>query len=205
MSPALIVWDFDGVLNRNMVDGRFVWADNMEADLGIDPEMFSNFLFRSGRMRAVVRGEMDLRSLLDGWLGRDGRDLTADAFLAYWFEKDAMPDPDMTTLLRTLPQRHVIGTNNERHRAGYIARDMGYAKLVEEVFASGILGVSKPSREFFDHIQTWSGLPATDILIVDDSEPNIDAAGALGWQTFHYAPDRKASLRDALGLGADRP
>ena len=27
----VIAWDFDGVLTSNVVDGRFIWADDFEA------------------------------------------------------------------------------------------------------------------------------------------------------------------------------
>lgn len=32
MSQKIIVWDFDGVLNANIVAGRFVWGDTLMAD-----------------------------------------------------------------------------------------------------------------------------------------------------------------------------
>ena len=60
MTPSLIVWDFDGVLNRNVVDGRFIWADRIEADLGIKLDPFSDYIFGSGRIHSIVRGDMDL-------------------------------------------------------------------------------------------------------------------------------------------------
>ncbi|MEL6563335.1 MAG: hypothetical protein AAFQ59_02740 [Pseudomonadota bacterium] len=34
----ILVWDFDGVLNANTVDGRFVWADRLAQDWGVDTE-----------------------------------------------------------------------------------------------------------------------------------------------------------------------
>ena len=29
----VVVWDLDGVLNRGIEDGRFVWSDRFEEDL----------------------------------------------------------------------------------------------------------------------------------------------------------------------------
>ena len=42
-----IAWDFDGVLNRNIVDGRFVWADTLEDDLGISVAALQKGIFNS--------------------------------------------------------------------------------------------------------------------------------------------------------------
>ncbi|MEO1778575.1 MAG: hypothetical protein AAFU63_07270 [Pseudomonadota bacterium] len=35
----ILVWDFDGVLNANTVDGRFVWADRLAQDWGVDKDV----------------------------------------------------------------------------------------------------------------------------------------------------------------------
>lgn len=204
MKPELIVWDFDGVLNRNIVDGRFVWADGLAGDLGIDPEAFGGFLFRSGLMKSVVRGEVDLKDVLADWLAENGYGVTAETLLGYWFENDALPDPKMVALLQQLPCRHVIGTNNERYRAVYIEDEMGFGKRVERVFASGRMGVAKPDQVFFEEIVAWSGVAPGDILLIDDHRPNIDAARALGWQGFHFTGGRRDALRAFLGVQESR-
>ena len=40
-----IVWDFDGVLNRNIVDGKFTWNDGFEAEFGQSIETFNEMIF----------------------------------------------------------------------------------------------------------------------------------------------------------------
>ncbi|MEM8802506.1 MAG: HAD-IA family hydrolase [Pseudomonadota bacterium] len=198
MTPSLIVWDFDGVLNRNVVDGRFIWADRLEADLGIDQQAFSDFIFRSGRIRSIVRGDLDLHQTVADWLVDTGHQCSADEVLAYWFEKDALPDPEILSLLQAVPCRHVIGTNNEALRASYIETEMGFARHVERVFSSGRMGVAKPERAFFEAITAWSGVPVTETLLIDDSAANVPAARALGWQAFHFTDESRADLKRLL-------
>ena len=201
MTPALIVWDFDGVLNRNVVDGRFIWADRLQADLGIDQSAFSNHFFRSGRIRSIVRGDLDLRDTVADWLKETGHQSTADEVLAYWFEKDALPDAEVLSWLKAMPCRHVIGTNNETRRVSYIETEMGFAHHVERVFSSGRMGVAKPEPAFFEAITKWSGVAASNTLLVDDSAQNVEAAQALGWQAFHFTDESRSDLQHLLGVG----
>ncbi|MEM6385044.1 MAG: HAD-IA family hydrolase [Pseudomonadota bacterium] len=194
--PALIVWDFDGVLNRNVVGGRFVWSDQLATDLGLDPSDLSEFLFASGRMGGVIRGKEDLRDVVGEWLARQATRVTAEDLLAYWFEKDALPDDEVITYLDHLPCRHAIGTNNERRRAAFIETNMGFGARVAHVFASGRMGVAKPDAGYFHHILRWADIPAAQVLLIDDHLPNVEAARALGWQSLHFTDgSRDAVLR----------
>ncbi len=197
--PALIVWDFDGVLNRNVINGRFVWTDDLQADLGVDPAALSAYLFKSGRIADVIRGKVDLTALLAEWLPTEAPHVTVDILLDYWFAKDARPDADVLSLLPRLAIRQVIGTNNEARRARYIETEMGFAEKVEHVFASGRMGVAKPDTAFFDAIRNWADIPAADILLIDDHQPNVEAAIASGWQGAHFTDETRDTVLAQLG------
>ena len=196
----LVVWDFDGVLNANIVDGRFVWADKLGPDLGIDSKAFSDFVFRSGRMRDVVWGKIDILDVVGPWLSGQGHAITPRDFLDYWWENDARPDPQIIALAEQLTVRQVIGTNNEHRRAGYIEHEMGIGRLVERIFASGRMGVAKPDHGFFHQVQDWAGVAPERIFFVDDNAPNIKVAQRLGWQAFHFTDATRADLPARLGL-----
>ena len=196
----LVVWDFDGVLNANIRDGRFVWADCLLEDLGVDPQAFSDFVFRSGRIRDVVRGRLDLLDVVDGWLAEQGHKIPALAFLSYWFERDAMPDAEVCGWLAAHQGRRVIGTNNEARRAGFIEDVMGFGLRVEKVFASGRMGVAKPDPEFFAAIEDWSDVSPQRILLIDDVASNVEAAIAKGWAGYHFTPETLHGLPIRLGL-----
>ncbi|GGA97877.1 HAD family hydrolase [Allosediminivita pacifica] len=200
MAPALIVWDFDGVLNANVVEGRFVWADGLQDDLGVDPAEFSRDLFASGLMGEIIRGRVDLLAHVSDWLAGQGHEVSGEAFLTYWFEKDARPDAEVLGWLQAHPARHVIGTNNESRRSAYIEGPMGYSTRVERVFSSGRMGVAKPDAEFFAQIEDWAGVPSREILLVDDAEANVAAARDRGWQAFHFVLGTRDALPGVLGL-----
>mgnify|MGYP001222472689 CR=1 FL=1 len=201
ISFELVVWDFDGVLNRNIRQGSFVWQDSLRDDLGLDPAAFNRFVFGSERIRSLVRGKLDLREVVADWLSEQGAAIAADTFLEYWFAKDALPDPDTGALLDACAGRTVIGTNNEARRAAHIEDYMGFGKRVEKVFASGRMGVAKPDDGFFAAIEEWAGVAAGRILLIDDSAANIAAAHRLGWQAFHFTDETRHRLPGLLGIG----
>ena len=199
-TPSLIVWDFDGVLNANMVNGRPVWTRTLESDLGIPRDSQQTDLFAGDTVDEILRGRIDLLAHVSDWLEARGHPLTGRAFLDYWFEKDAYPDPEVLGWLRAHPARHVIGTNNETHRAAYIEETMGYGAHVETVFCSGRVGAAKTDPAFFARIEAWSGLPPDRILLVDDVAENIAAAEARGWQVFRFTDETRDALPARLGL-----
>ena len=197
---TILVWDFDGVLNANIVDGRFVWADTLQQDWGIETAALAGYLFHPDRIGQIMRGAIDLRDALAGWLDREGHAVDADAFLAYWFAKDALPDAQVLTHLDRPDMRHVIGTNNERRRADYIEHEMGFGGRVEHIFASGRIGHAKPDAAYFQHIEDWSGAEAADHVLIDDTARNVEAARGRGWRAYHFTD----ATRDGLSTFLDR-
>ncbi|MCY1128368.1 HAD-IA family hydrolase [Frigidibacter sp. RF13] len=197
----LVVWDFDGVLNRNIRRGSFVWQNRLRDDLGLDPRAFNSFVFGSERIRSVVQGKLDLREVVADWLHEQGAAIDTDMFLDYWFEKDALPDTETGALLDLCRGRKVIGTNNETRRAAYIEGKMGFSARVERIFASGWMGVAKPDDGFFATIEDWAGVEPGRILLIDDSSANVAAAHRLGWQAFHFTDETRHRLPGTLGIG----
>ncbi|MEM7268667.1 MAG: HAD-IA family hydrolase [Pseudomonadota bacterium] len=193
----LIVWDFDGVLNANVVDGRFVWADDLEVDIGISPDALRKHLFADGKFLPVVRGEVDLLDVVATMLIKLDVDVSADDLIAYWFEKDAHADERVLAHL-SRPYRHVIGTNNEALRAAFIEGAMGLGARVEHVFASGRIGVAKPDEAYFRQIEAWSGLSGAQIALIDDAPRNVEAAEALGWRAHLFTENGHDALTEWL-------
>lgn len=190
----LIIWDFDGVLNANVKNGRFLWADDLEADWGISVRALQAQIFVQPVLGRIMRGQVDLRDTLAAWLDQAHPQIAVDAFLSYWFTKDALPDPEVTAHLARQDFRHVIGTNNEARRAAYIEHHMGFGARVERVFSSGRMGCAKPEAAFFEQIETWSGLPSAAHILIDDSAPNVTAAQARGWSGLHLTDATRESL-----------
>lgn len=199
---SVIAWDFDGVLNRNIVDGRFIWADTLESDLGIALESFEAGVF-DATFSQVISGKRDIKCHLQEWLERSGHKLDAGDLLEYWFAKDDLKDPFTCGLLEQLAGHdviQVIATNNEARRARYIEQQAGFGSLVSRVFSSGRIKSAKPDTEFFTHVSTALDIAPAQILLIDDSATNVRAAKALGWKGFHFTEETRPELVSFLGL-----
>ncbi len=198
MTVKLVVWDFDGVLNDNFRDGAFLWSTRFEDDFGVPLERFQSHLFGSGRFTQVLRGREDILDLLRDFCDASGCAHPPEAILAYWFERDDFPNRACLDLIDKLAVPSVIATNNEGRRAAYIRDQMGYGARVAEIFAAAEIGVAKPDEGFFEHIRTWGQRSPAEMLLVDDTHGNVEAADRLGWQVFQFAAGREAELADRL-------
>lgn len=67
---------------------------------------------------------------------------------------------------------------------------------LHEWFASGVFSgrvkQSKPAREIFDLAQAQFGAEPGELLFLDDLPSNIEAAAALGWQTWLFTTPQTA-------------
>ncbi len=191
----IIAWDFDGVLNRNQADGRYVWEDDFARHVGQTASAFGSFVF--GKAPKVITGEIDILERLQQWTDAVECKMTAEAILAYWLEQDARPDAEMLGLVDDLNAaglRQVIATNNDPRRTTYIANQMGMAHRVEHVFSSGNIGVAKPDPAYYKHITDALGATPADLFFVDDLKANVEAAIEAGWQGFHFTPKTRGEL-----------
>ena len=196
----VIAWDFDGVLNRNMHQGKFRWAKAFEREIGLPMSDFVKIVFGAG-YDAVITGQEDLRDRVAHWAEVAGYAPGADHLLQFWFEADHYPDPEMLALMQQvgrLGARQVIATNNEPRRTAHIAGPLGYATRVERIFASGQMGRRKPDPAYFRQIERALCVTPAQICLVDDTEPNILAAHACGWHAIHMPEGSQARIADQV-------
>ncbi len=196
----LIAWDFDGVINRGFEGGFFLWQQGFEADLGVSAEVFTAYMFGSGRFEDVLVGKRDLLDLIGGWTSAHAVPHSPQAILTYWLQKDANLDPQVMDWLARSPAPGVLATNNERHRAGFMWDQLGFSTCMQHIFASGPMGTRKPDQTFFEQIERWSGRPPHEILLIDDADKNIAAAKSRGWQVFHFTDETRHNLPATLGI-----
>lgn len=195
-----IAWDFDGVLNRNVVDGRFPWMDGLMERFGVDGEVFRATVFAENFI-PIMSGRVDILDRLAFWKDKVGFTGDIEDVLAYWFSVDAVPCPNMLALMDRVEGaglRQIIATNNEHRRSSYIENEMGFSGRIEALFSSGRMKVAKPDAGYFRHIEQVLGLDPHEIMLVDDYRENIDAAEACGWHVHHFPEDGHLELSERL-------
>jgi FMN phosphatase YigB (HAD superfamily) len=116
-------------------------------------------------------------------------------FVAYWFERDSRVVSAFFpafAALRATGARIYLATNQEHLRAAHLMDTLGLAHHVDGIFYSARLQARKPDHDFFARVQAEVGLRGDEILLVDDSQENIEAALTAGWHallwTRHSVP-----------------
>lgn len=183
-----IMLDVDGVLvDGRPQDGRN-WAFALRKDLGIDPEFLVEAFF-SKIWPDIVTGKRQLVPELSTVLKHMPTDVTADELINYWFEMDSRIVERVLLDCRAARQSGVVvylATNQEHLRARYLMETLGLGKEVDGIIYSAQAGVRKPHAEFYDHAACVSGFQPEDMLIVDDTLANVEAALKAGWSAVHW-------------------
>ena len=89
--------------------------------------------------------------------------------------------------MKSLPIPCYLGTNQEHYRTQHILQHVG--SYFQGCFAAYQIGYMKPELEFFTHIENILGLNPTELLLIDDTPANIQAAKAKGWHTYLHQDD----------------
>lgn len=188
-SPVLVL-DIDGVVSTAQPGSAQPWYATLQADLDLDYEEIERDFFR-GAFREVVRGRLDLYVALQAYFEPKGLADRVEAFVAYWFEKDAVIDRAVLAMADGWRQRTggrcFAASNQEHHRAAYLRDQAGLGAHFDEIVYSAALGVCKPDRVFFTNAQARMGVTvAQSILFVDDVPANVDGARMCGWRGVLY-------------------
>ena len=69
-------------------------------------------------------------------------------------------------------------------------------------FSYDEFGVTKPSDDLFAQVERKTDRSSSELMLVDDSLKNIEAAASRGWQTVHYISVNE--LKADLGLSGLR-
>lgn len=199
MIKALIL-DVDGVL----IDGRPIdglnWAHDLEKDLGISKnDLIASFF--APYWNDIVCGRHDILDCLVQALSAIAPHADAQILLEYWFAHDARLNEPLLDQLRIFRRKGLpcyLATNQEHLRAAYIMNDLALGMQTDGIFYSAAMGCRKPDPVFFVSIQTTLNLAPENLLLIDDTRENLEAAQRLGWQNLHWT--KGSSIQDILSL-----
>ncbi|MBZ9751233.1 HAD-IA family hydrolase [Deinococcus sp. HMF7604] len=147
-------------------------------------------------------GQSDLKDHLPAFLKALGRDQTPGDFLAEWLASENHPNPDLLPLvraLRTRGWRTFLATNQEAWRTAHLLEVVGLGKVVDGHHASYAVGHRKPDPAYYAEVTRRLNVAPTQIVFWDDSQQNVQAAQAAGWQAHLYTSP--ADFQQVMGLG----
>jgi putative hydrolase of the HAD superfamily len=182
--PKAILFDLGGVLIPWPSHDYFErWA----ARFGVDPARVRELLFHSADVEAANIGAITAEEYCRRCAGRVavGEEHVLD-LLAGAFGGEGLNEP-LVAYARALTSRIRVGalTNNWSFAREILAR-RGIADLFEVIINSAEEGVMKPDRRIYEASLARLGLPAHEVVFVDDREENVVAAGEVGMRGVHF-------------------
>lgn len=127
----------------------------------------------------ALTGESDFREGLAALLARHGVATPVDELLAH--HHDVVIDPRRLALVdavRAAGTTVALATNQQRHRGVHLQGL--YAGRFDEAFYSFEVGAAKPDPAFFRIALDRLGVPASEVLFIDDQPRNVAAARSVG-------------------------
>ena len=143
--------------------------------------------FFQGPYESAMRGDVDLFEILRESLERWRWNTSIETFAKEWFDSCSVPDPQAIEVIHSLKARGircVAATNQDSRRARYLDA-LPWLGLFDARFYSCDLRVTKPSTEYFRHIQDTIAEVPGSVLFVDDRGDNVEAARRFGWCAEH--------------------
>jgi putative hydrolase of the HAD superfamily len=147
---TLYVFDMGGVLCCDFNDIPII-----SEYLGITEE---NFFIYSGE---------NFKELLDGKIG-------SNEFGKFFNPGIIRETKDIIEQLKS-NSRVVCGTNTIDSHYYYLL-NQGYYDIFDEVYASNLMGISKPDPDFYRYILKKEGIKPENTIFVDDTEENVISA-----------------------------
>jgi putative hydrolase of the HAD superfamily len=150
--------------------------------------------------RPALTGHARWLEVLPRLLERWGIADSYDDALRVWLTIEPVAETrDLVASLRASGVRCFLATNQDEHRGRHMHENLGYAELFDDTFYSFELGVAKPDPAYFSAILSRLGLPAAEVLFVDDSATNVESARGVGLRAEQWHVDEGIdTLRDRL-------
>ncbi|MCB0964201.1 MAG: HAD-IA family hydrolase, partial [Acidimicrobiales bacterium] len=161
-------------------------------------------VFESGFDDAGERGRIGLEEFtrtLTSMLGLEVGSHT-DRALRHAWSQAFEPDPEVLRLIGEAGARRALFTNNGPLLEAAMEAEEPLAPVrdaFDELVFSWRLGATKPDPAALAAAAEQLAVAPGELLLVDDSDANVDAARAAGWRAHRYttALDLRAALRDA--------
>lgn len=193
----VVLFDADGVI---VLSKRF--SDQLQEDYGI-PLVQSKKFFQNEFQKCLI-GESNLHTELPKYLKKWNWKLSIDDFIQYWFSSSNKINLSLISTAEQLRKNGIkcyIATNQEAERTKYMNEEMEFSKLFDGIYSSSGLGSLKPSEEFFKKILSNTQCTANEILFLDDSMANVQAARLNGMNGELYSSHEKMlTLMNDYGL-----
>jgi len=182
-----VILDFGGVMARVYRPERF---RILEERLGLEPGSLSGILWRSPEWRQAEVGKISDEEYWQRVAPRLGLH-TPEAIHGFQDELygGIKADPRMVGLVRELRRRVRTGllSNASAREPDWLVQRYGLDGLFDVIVLSAAVGLAKPDPAIYRLALERLGTVAAATVFVDDHEPNVAAAEAIGLRGIHFS------------------
>lgn len=184
----LYIFDMGGVLLDNVFELREILSAH-------DISLPTMGLYREPAMYEYSAGRIDEQEYWKRFNECHQTDLRAPQWGRFF--DPVVNDETMGIILQLRDEGHrvVCGSNTIAPHWEFCL-NQGYLGCFDEVYASYLIGSSKPEKEFFMHILSREGLSEKDCIFIDDSPENVRAAREMGIRSLLFSSAHE--LREQL-------
>jgi putative hydrolase of the HAD superfamily len=174
------------------------YATDAESTRALMAGIFQSF---GGDWAEFDRGALDAKTLATRIATRTGIPASEAARLIDAIPDELQPLPETLALIDHL---HAQGTrlfflsNMPAPYADLLEARHAFFSRFEFGLFSARVGCIKPDPAIFTLAQTRFGLPASQLLFIDDVQHNVDAARAVGWRAIRFESAERC--RDEIGM-----
>jgi putative hydrolase of the HAD superfamily len=181
----VLALDLGGVVYRSWPDQPFIqrWSGRF----GVSPEELTECLWRQPQWPLAEIGEITPDECHARTAARLGvAPVLVRALVTEAFASD--PDEALASYVAGVRRREVVVaalTNNMSCESELLARPE-LARLFDLAISSADARLAKPDAGFYRHAETRLSAAGEEVIFLDDTLANIEAARSLGWRAIHY-------------------
>ncbi len=176
LGQVLIPFDYQNFINS---------LNQLEAGLG---ERFINLYKENYHIhRDFEKGKISEEDFIATMLKWTENKISAEEFCRDWSDIFSLNE-DVIGLLPILKEKYKLyllsNTNSIHKRYGY--QHYEFLKIFDKLFLSHEVGFVKPEKEIYQEIMKYSGIPAEELIFIDDIKEYVEAAKELGWDGIQF-------------------
>lgn len=150
------------------------------------PENLLNIWLRSPVVRAFETGQITAREFGDELITEMVLPVARDRLLEEFARWPRRLFPEALELVARIPRQYLRATLSNTNALHWprLMTEMGLAKVFDHHFASYLTGKIKPDEEAFLHVTEKLGCRTQEVLFLDDSPLNVEAATRVGMEAI---------------------
>lgn len=137
--------------------------------------------------RDFEKGKISEEDFISTMLRWSENKISSEEFCQKWSDIFSLNE-DVISLLPTLKEKYKLyllsNTNSIHKKYGY--QHYEFLKLFDKLFLSHEVGFVKPEKEIYQEVMKHSGIPAEELIFIDDIKEYVEAAKELAWDGIHF-------------------